>query len=192
MKTFKEKYEIGVKKRHLITKKSDKKWVIKIIIMAFLISAVMALISELVIPNVFILISSLLIIIFIFIGIVFDIIGVAITTADSKIFHSMATKRIKGSKTAIRLINNKDKVSNFCNDVIGDICGVISGSCGLSIAIRLTSNTNYLLLTTILITSLISALTIGGKAMGKSYAVNRSNEIVFSFSKILSSFSKDK
>ena len=108
-------------------------------------------------------------------------------------FHSMATKKVKGSKTAINFINKKDKVSSFCNDVIGDICGVVSGSCGLSVAISLSKIIDIdLLIITVLITSIISALTIGGKALGKSIAVNKSNLIVFEFAKVISVFKKDK
>lgn len=191
LKIFKEKYEEQVKKAPKIKKKNDNKWIIKIVLLAFFISCCLALISELIIPNVFVVISIILILIFIALGIVFDIIGVAVTTAEPKIFHSMATKKVKGAKTAINLITKKEKVSSFCNDVIGDICGVISGSCGLSVAIKLSSMFNLnLLIITVLITSLISAITIGGKALGKSYAVNKNNEIVFRVSKLLSPFMK--
>ncbi len=191
IKVFKEKYEEQVKKSPKQKKNTDKKWVIKIILLAFIISCCLAIISELIIPNVFVAISIVLILIFIALGIVFDIIGVAVTTAEPKIFHSMATKKVKGAKTAINLITKKEKVSSFCNDVIGDICGVVSGSCGLSVAIKLASIFNInLLICTVLITSIISAITIGGKALGKSYAVNKNNEIVFRISKILNPFMK--
>lgn len=173
------------------TKKTDKKWVLIITIIAFSISFLLSLVSELIIPNASIIISIILVLVFISLGIIFDIIGVAVTTANSKVFHSMASQKIKGSKKAIKLINKKDKVSSFCNDVIGDICGVISGSCGLSIALKLSNilNINTLIIT-LITTSIISALTIGGKAMGKSFAVNNSNEIIYEFSKILSIISK--
>ncbi len=173
------------------TKKTDQKWVLIITTIAFSISFLLSLVSELIIPNASIIISIILVLIFIALGIIFDIIGVAVTTADNKVFHSMASQKIKGSKKAIKLINKKDKVSSFCNDVIGDICGVISGSCGLSIALKLSSilNINALIIT-LITTSIISALTIGGKAMGKSFAVNNSNEIIYEFSKILSIISK--
>ena len=166
-------------------KRTDKKWVIIITISAFIISLILSLISELILPNTYLIINTILVIIFIILGIVFDIIGVAITTADEKIFHSMATKKIKGAKRAIKLIKNREKVASFCNDVIGDICGVISGSCGLTIALKLSSVLNVnILIPTIIITALISCLTIGGKALGKTFAVNKSNEILFAITKI--------
>ena len=173
--------------------KSDKKWIFKITALAFFISLIMSLISELIIPNTFIVIAIFLVLIFIFIGVLFDIIGLSVQVADSKIFHSMATKKVKGAKKTISLIKSKDKVSSILNDVVGDICGVVSGSCGLAISISLSNMFGFnKLVTTIIVTSIISALTIGGKAFGKTIAINNSNEIIFDFAKILNMFSKEK
>lgn len=193
-KKYKEKYTKEPKKQD--KKKNNKpntKWLLTITTISFLISFCLSAISELIIPNTFIGISIFLVLIFILIGVIFDIIGLAVATADEKIFHSMATKKVKGAKKAISLINQKDKVSSFLNDVIGDICGVISGSCGLAISIKLAPIIGInKVLVTIIITSIISALTIGGKAFGKTIAINKCNEIVFEFSKLLSIFSKNK
>ena len=193
-KKYKEKYTKEPKKKDKKkNKKPNTKWLLTITTISFLISFCLSAISELIIPNTFIGISIFLVLIFILIGVIFDIIGLAVATADEKIFHSMATKKVKGAKKAINLINQKDKVSSFLNDVIGDICGVISGSCGLAISIKLAPIIGInKVLTTIIITSIISALTIGGKAFGKTIAINKCNEIVFEFSKLLSIFSKNK
>ena len=167
-------------------KKGHIKWTITITALSFLISVIFSLISELVIPNTFIAINIFLILIFIFLGILFDIIGLAVTTADEKVFNSMASQKIKSAKKALKLIKNKVKVSSLCNDVIGDICGIVSGGCGLSLAIKISeiTNLNYLLLV-VLISAVISALTIGGKAMGKIIALKNSNNIVKEISRIL-------
>ena len=193
-KKYKEKYTKEPKKQDKKkNKKPNTKWLLTITTISFLISFCLSAISELIIPNTFIGISIFLVLIFILIGVIFDIIGLAVATADEKIFHSMATKKVKGAKKAINLINQKYKVSSFLNDVIGDICGVISGSCGLAISIKLAPIIGInKVLTTIIITSIISALTIGGKAFGKTIAINKCNEIVFEFSKLLSIFSKNK
>ena len=173
--------------------KSDKSWILIVTIISFAISFIMSLISELIIPNAFIAISIFLVLIFIFIGIIFDMIGLSAQTADAKIFHSMATKKVKGAKKAIELIKQKDKVSSLLNDVVGDICGVISGSCGLAISINLSSIFDFnKILTTVIVTSIISAMTIGGKAFGKTIAIKNSNEIIFEFAKILNIFTKNK
>lgn len=192
IKEFKEKYKDEPKKQDKKRKqKTNKKWLLTVTTISFSISFILSLISELIIPNTVITVSIFLVLIFIFIGVIFDIIGLSVATADEKIFHSMATKNVKGAKQAIKLINKKDRVSSFLNDVVGDICGVISGSCGLAISIKLASivGTNQIL-TTIIITSIISALTIGGKAFGKTIAINNCNEIVFEFSKFLNIFTK--
>jgi len=125
--------------------------------------------------------------VFIGLGILFDIIGVSITVADPKTFHSMAAKNVRGAKLAVKLIKNAEKVSSFCNDVIGDICGIISGSTAASISIILSSKLNWnLLVVSLIITALVASMTIGGKAIGKSIAINKSNAIIFRFSSILS------
>jgi hypothetical protein len=169
--------------------KRDNKWIILTTISAFLISGILSVISELIVPNGFFIINIILVLIFIIIGIIFDIIGVAITTGEDSSFHSMSSKKIKGSEIAVNFINNKDKVSSFCNDVVGDICGVLSGSGALAIAIKLSADYKLnLMLITVILTALITALTIGGKAIGKTIAVNKSNEITFKVAKILSKF----
>ena len=173
-------------------KKENKKsinWILIVIILSFVISALMSLVAEFILPNTFVVVNIFLVLMFIFLGIIFDIIGLAVTTADESVFHSMATKKVKSAKGAIRLIKNKDKVSSFCNDVIGDICGVISGSCGIVIALKISSIFNInAILVTVLITAIISSLTIGGKAVGKGIAIKNANRVLNNVAKILSIF----
>ena len=105
----------------------------------------------------------------------------------------MAAKKIRGSKTAIKLIQNAEKVSAFCNDVIGDVCGIISGSVGVLISAIISKETGINnSIVTLVLTALIAALTIGGKAMGKSYAINKSDVIIFKFAKLISIFRREK
>lgn len=170
---------------------SQNLWIVKIVIITFIISIIFTVISETIIPNVNIIIGIILMFIFIGIGVLFDMVGVAVTTADEKIFHSMASKKIKGAKTAVKLKKNANKVSSFCNDVIGDICGIISGSTAAVIAINITKRFNFnSLMLTVIIMAIVSSITIGGKAMEKGYAINKSNDILFKFSKILSIFTE--
>ena len=189
-KNYKENYSKKVNKKPIKDKKKvDKKWVLLISILSFIISLVFSFIGETVIPNAHIGISIILIFAFVFLGIIFDMIGIAVTVADVKTFNSMATKRVKGAKLGVKLIKNAPKVSSFCNDVIGDICGIISGSTGVSIAIIIADKFDVsLLLVTLLITAFIASVTIGGKALGKSYAMNNSNVILYRFVKVLSIF----
>lgn len=190
LKIFKEKYSKKVNKKPVKNNKLvDYKWIITVTLLAFFISLIFSLFSEGVIPNANSVVAITIILLFIGIGIVFDMVGIAITVADIKTFNSMASKQVKGAKLAIKLIKNSEKASSFCNDVIGDICGIISGSAGVALANIIATNFNFnLLIVSLLITATIAALTIGGKAMGKATAINKSTLILFRFSQVIANF----
>ena len=186
-KEFKEKYSKKVNKNNKEKRVVDWKWIITISAIAFLISLFFSFLSEAIIPNAHIVVSIILLIFFIFLGILFDIIGVSVTVADIKTFNSMAAKRVKGANLAVKYIQNANKVSSFLNDVIGDVCGIVSGSTGITVAILISREFKIsLLVVTIIMTAIISTLTIGGKAIGKSFAINKCNEILYDFVKVVS------
>jgi len=189
-KKYKERYSKKASKRPLKNKSLvNYNWIMKITVATFIISLTFSFVSETIIPNANIFISLILVLLFIGVGILFDIIGVSITVADIKTFNSMASKNIRGAKLAVKLIKNAEKVSSFCNDVIGDICGIISGATSSSIAVIISSKFNInLLIVSLIITALVASLTIGGKAIGKSFAINKSDVIIFRFSSVLSLF----
>ncbi|MDD5888015.1 MAG: hypothetical protein PUC82_00825 [bacterium] len=169
----------------------DVKWVVKIVIMAFLISFSLSFVSQMTIPNLSIFWGVLITLLFIFIGIIFDVIGVAVTSADSKVFHSMNSRQVKGAKVAVKFKKNADKVASFCNDVIGDICGIISGAAATTIAVGIASKFGIdLLFVNLTVAAIVASLTIGGKAMGKSFAMNKSDIILYEFAKFISIFYK--
>jgi CBS domain containing-hemolysin-like protein len=178
------------KKKEKIKKETvDKKWIIIIVCLSFTISFVFSLISQLTIPNLSLWLGILITLLFIAIGILFDIIGVSVTSADEKVFHSMNSRKVKGASVAVKFKKNADKVSNFCCDVIGDVCGIISGAAGTTITAILVSKFGFnLLFTGLVVAATIAALTIGGKAMGKSFAINKSNIILYEFAKFISNF----
>ena len=189
-KKYKEKYSKKTSKRPIKNKKLvNYNWILKITLSTFFISLAFSLVSETIIPNANIFISIILVLLFIGIGIIFDIIGVSITVADVKTFNSMSSKNIRGAKLAVKLIKNAEKVSSFCNDVIGDICGIISGSTSASIALIISNKFDInLLIISLIITAVVASLTIGGKAIGKSIAINKSDSIIFKFSSLISFF----
>lgn len=188
IKTYKEKYSKKTIKKPIKNKKLvDMKWIMTVTSLAFFISLIFSLISESTIPNANSIVATIVILLFIGIGILFDMIGVAITVADIKTFNSMATKQVKGARLAVKLIKNNEKASSFCNDVIGDICGIISGSAGVALANILSQALSInLFIVTLFITAIIAAFTIGGKAIGKATAINKSTSILYQFSKIVS------
>ncbi len=181
------------KKKEKIKKESvDKKWIIIIVLITFIISFCLSFIADSTIPKLSLVFGIIITLIFIFIGILFDIIGVAVTTADEAVFHSMNSRKVKGANIAVKFKKNSDKVSSFCCDVIGDICGVISGAAGTAIsAILITKYNTNILITGLITTAIISSLTIGGKAIGKSFAINKSDIILYGFSKVVSTVYKN-
>ena len=167
--------------------KMDLSWIVKISLIGFIISLFFSFISEISIPLVNPFLGVLIVLTFIFLGVLFDMIGVAITSSTLAPFNSMNSKRVRGADVAIKLLQNTEKVSSFCNDVIGDICGIISGSGSVIIAISIADTFSYnVFLITLISTSIVAALTIGGKAIGKSLAVNNSNAIVYDFALVIS------
>lgn len=172
-------------------KNKETNWILTITFLAFFITIIFSLGAQSILESVNIFVGIIIILLFIFIGIIFDIVGVAVQSSDTVPFHSMASKKIKTAKTAKKMLKNSAKVSTFCNDVIGDICGIISGSAvtvvSASIALKLGVDGT---IPTLLITSLVAALTIGGKAIGKGIAVNKSEEIITLATKVMQKFSK--
>lgn len=168
-------------------------WAFRIFAISVVISGVLSFVSESATENVNIWIAIFVLFIFIFLNVAFDVIGTSVTAATEKQFHSMATKKVKGAKTALMLISNADTVSNFCSDVIGDICGILSGSMCVVIANCLvdifTWNSFW---TNIVVAALSSGVLIFAKALGKNAAVKHSNSIVHFSSKMIAVFKREK
>lgn len=127
--------------------------------------------------------GMLVVLFLVMIGIFFDIIGIAATAADEKPYHAMASERVRGARQAIYIVRNADRVSNFCNDVIGDISGIISGTAVTFVVLQLLSTlqvSDSLLTTTVnvVFAGLVSALTVGGKALGKTVAITQATSII--------------
>ena len=171
--------------------KKNTKWIIEITLIAFIITIIFSLGSQELLKDVHIITGIIIILIFIFIGVIFDIIGVAVQSSEVTPFHAMASKKVKNAKTAKKMLKNSAQVSSFCNDVIGDICNIISGSAGVVVSNAIANRFNFdITLTTLITTSIIAALTIGGKAIGKNIAVNKSEYIVTKVTKVMNIFKK--
>ena len=171
--------------------KQKNKWVLIVTILAFFISIIFSLLSQTLLPKVNIILGVIILLFFIVLGIVFDMIGVAVTASNEEPLHAMNSKKIKGAKKAVNFKKNADKVSSFCNDVIGDICGIVSGSAGIVISTNLSKilniNAYYVGL---LVTAVIASITIGGKAACKKIAIKNSHKIVYSTAKVISFFER--
>ena len=117
--------------------------------------------------------------------VVFDIIGVAVMSAEEKPFHAMAAKKVPGAAEALHLLRNAEKVSSFCNDVVGDICGVVSGSASAVVAVRALTMLNSETVAQLIMSALVSGVTIAGKACGKNIATGKATQIVHTTSKLI-------
>ena len=182
-------------------KKQEKKgkgegrfrWAIQVFFLSVVLSAVLSLASEEALDGAGMALAFVVLACFILLGIVFDIIGVAVTAADERPFHSMAAHRTPGAREALGLIRKANKVSSFCNDVVGDICGIISGSTAAIIVTRLQQALSIRSVpVSLAVTALVSGLTIGGKALGKMFAINKSTAVLQTVGRILHVFSGHK
>lgn len=161
------------------------KWFIQVFLMTFILSIIFSYISTNGVANLNLFSAILILVIVVFLGIVFDIIGVAVTVANEEEFHAKASKKISGSKESIKLIKNASKVANICADVIGDICGVLSGAISALVSVKITNQFGMNFNIQFLMSALVSALTVGGKAIGKEIANKNSTKIVHFVGKII-------
>lgn len=123
----------------------------------------------------------------IIISVIFDIIGTAATAADEAPFHAKAAKKVHGARQSVYLVRNADRVANFTQDVVGDIAGIVAGALGISLIVQVVAliAVEGVFWPNIIITAMIAALTVGGKAYGKGVAVSRANDIIFAAGRIL-------
>ena len=163
------------------------RWVVTIFLVTIVISGTISLVSDEVMSRSGIVTAFLILLAIILIGIIFDIIGMAVATADEKPFHSMAARKVPGALASIKLLRNAERVSSICNDVVGDICGVVSGSASATIAAQILSNMEFgwPQIISLAMSALCAGLTVGGKAIGKTFAVNSATTIVHTVGKII-------
>ena len=166
-------------------KKERNNWVLIVFIATFILSLILSFISNTAIANMNIIAGIFVLVIVILIGIIFDLIGVAVTVGNEEDFHAQASKKIKGAKTSIKMIRNSAKVSNFCADVIGDICGVLSGAISAMIAFKLTENYGMSSSLQFVFSAIVSSVTVGGKAITKEIAKKNSTKIIGLISKFI-------
>ena len=158
--------------------------------MTFFLSLAFSFVSNVISSKANLFVMILITILVIAIGIIFDMIGTASLTSNEATFHAKSSKKIKGSKEALSIIKNSVKVASLCNDVIGDICGIISGGMGAMVALSLSNIIGNTTISSILVSAIVSSLTVGGKAIFKTVAIKKCDDIVFLVGKIKSIFSR--
>ncbi len=168
-------------------RKKTVRWVVTIFFVTIFISGFITLISDEIMATSGILVAFIILLTIVLVGIIFDVIGMAVATADEKPFHSMAARKVPGALEAIRLLRNAERVSSICNDVVGDICGVVAGSASATVAAQILQNFEFAWpqVVSLVLSALVAGLTVGGKAIGKTFAVNSCTDIVHRVGKII-------
>ena len=175
------------KKSKKLKIKPDWHWITTIFGTTIGISAAMSFLSNEILSGGGLILSFAVLLVIILIGILFDIIGVSVTAAEEKPFHSMAAKKVPEAREALKMLRRAERVSSFCNDVVGDICGVISGSAAAVIAAKAIAGMSPVLgsVVQLLLSAVVAGLTVGGKAFGKSIAMNNSTAIIHAAAKVM-------
>lgn len=160
--------------------KENTKWIITTFMLTFMLALLFGGVSNVVIEKLNIILAILALATVMFIGIIFDMIGMAIATCDEAPFHAKAAKKHSGAKEVLRLLKEKDKATNVCNDLLGDICGIISGSAGALVAVKLAVILEMdVVIVSLVLSAIISAITVGGKALGKGISMKNAENIMY-------------
>lgn len=169
-------------------KKHDN-WILIVFILTFILSILFSAISNVMAETFNEVVLFILLILTIAFGVLFDVIGTAVISANEASFHALNSRRIKGAKQGLFLIKNSSRISSVCNDIVGDVCGIISGALGAMIAISLS--TRFSIPNTviaILVSAFVSSMTVGGKAIFKKIALTKADSITLVVSKTISKF----
>ena len=155
------------------------KWIITVTLLTFFITILFSILSDFILSGSGLIIGIITIMLFILLGVIFDMIGVAVASATDRSFHAMASKKVKSTGTAKTLIKNSSKVSSICNDVIGDICNIMSGTATVVVSNNISTNYDInITLVLLIVTSIVASLTIGLKAWGKDIALKEKDVII--------------
>ncbi len=171
--------------------KTNIKWTLTIFLVTFIVSMTFSYLSIIIMDNISLGIAILMLLFIILLGVVNDLIAVAVTAANIDSLHAKASDKKKGAKTAIRLVKSANKVSSICADVVGDVSGILSGSVGVLIAMQISNTYNFSLSIVSLVTGgVIAALTVTGKSLEKHYGINKADEIVYFVGRVLEFYKK--
>jgi len=176
-----------IKEKHN-KKNSGARWTATVTVLSFVLTVIFSFLAESVTEAASVVLSVLIILVLIIISIIADIVGTAVTVCDATPLAAMSSRKVRGAKSALRLIHSSDKVASVCCDVIGDICGIVTGAATTAIVYMIISSggEGARLWISILLSASVACLTIGGKAFGKKLAHKKSKDIVYLLGRILS------
>ena len=165
-------------------KRKNISWAVKTFVLSFFLSIFFSVISQSIFPTMSAFLSLFVIVFFIAFASIFDMIGVAVTSMPLESLEKHQND--KGFQTAKKLCERREKVSSFCGDVVGDICGILSGAGGVSLVLSMhITEASIYFLVTCFASSLIAGLTIFCKAVLKGYAVDNCEKVVLFTGRVL-------
>ena len=167
------------------------RWAFNMLAISLFTSLFLGYISQTMLSKMGIAVATAIIFLFIFLAVVFDMIGVAVVSAEIDKFSKWKEEKIKGAALGHQLCLNCEKVCSFCGDVVGDICSTLCGAGGACVVVAITkslSQQSLVMLISITVSAFIAALTIFFKALMKEYALKKSNKIILKLGKMLEKF----
>ncbi len=168
-------------------------WGISVFFLSFALTVVFSFLTEVAVNDSEAFVCVLVLFILLILNITCDVLANAIMSCSPEAYHAMASKKIKGAKRAVTFCRNASKLSSIFADVIGDICGIVSGAAGAALVVHMASaGSTGKLIASILISAVIGALTVGGKALFKHFAVTFNRQIVFGFARFTTFFIKER
>lgn len=185
------------RKRKKKTKKKSRYgwlyWGVSVLFLSFALTVIFSFLTELAIQGSPAYVCIIVLIVLLVINIGCDMLANAIVSCLPEAFHAMASNKIKGAKRAVNFCKNQTKLSSIFADVIGDICGIVSGAAGTALVVHFAlEGSMQELILSILVSALIGALTVGGKALCKHFAVKYNKQITFGFAKFTTLFKREK
>src|SRR5690625_535429 len=171
--------------------KRSIKFSLTIAVITFVLAAIFSIVSSSLLSKIIWYLGMIVVLIIVLIGIVFDMLGIASTAAKEAPFHAMAAEKVHGAKESVIIIRNADKFASFSNDVIGDISGIVSGTATAIVVLQISQILGYSdgsaihISISVILTSFVAALTVGGKALGKYFAIQNSTESIMMIRKVI-------
>lgn len=169
-------------------------WGLIVLVLSFSLTVIFSFITEISIKDSPVYVCVIVLIVLLILNIGCDMLANAIITCNPEVFHAMASNKIKGAKRAVTFCRNATKLGSVFADIIGDICGIVSGAAGsvLVVYIAVNGGSTVELISSIGVSAVIAALTVGGKAIFKHFAIKYNKQIVFAFAKFTTFFKKEK
>src|SRR5690625_3051107 len=171
--------------------KRSIKFSLTIAVITFVLAAIFSIVSSSLLSKIIWYLGMIVVLIIVLIGIVFDMLGIASNAAKEAPFHAMAAEKVHGAKESVIIVRNADKFASFSNDVIGDISGIVSGTATAIVVLQISQILGYSdgsavhISISVILTSFVAALTVGGKALGKYFAIHNSTEIIMMTGKVI-------